>query len=406
MRIKKPIAILICFVFLICLTACSGQVSKRSLKIGFLTALAENDVTVSIHLSGLKNAMDETGIQEKQLVIKADTSPENAYETVQSLVSDGCDLIFADGVDLEDAMVQASTEQPDVDFCVFKGLQATNGLANYHTYSFREFESRYVSGILAGEKLNDLITNGEIQPKEAVLGYIATERNADNISAYTAFSLGVRAVCETARTRVHYLNKSGDEDAAKRAALALISYGCKMIAQQEISFGAVAAVCEENNVYYFGTLKDVKEQAPNFYVSASSINLDECYSFAIQEKLNGSLPNEWSKGTKEPAAFLLEPNESAFTSKDKLDKAMETVSSYAAEITEGTRRVFDTKTWSVKKKPITSTVGYDEYFGKEYISENGYFMENELSSIPKFEFHIDGITELNPNEITFESLGG
>ena len=47
---------------------------------------------------------------------------------------------------------------------------------------------------------------------------------------------------------------------------------------------------------------------------------------------------------------------------------------------------------------ITTTATDDlaeTYYGLEYISPDGYFMESELASAPAFAFHIDGITELN-----------
>jgi basic membrane protein A len=302
------------------------------------------------------------------------------------------------GNELEDYIVQTATENTDVHFCVAKGKQATTTeLDNMHSYSVAESESRYVSGVVAGMKLNDMITNGEISSSNIKIGYVGTTRNAENTSSYTAFYLGVKSVCPGVNLEVQYSGLEHSENLERIAANALIANGCILIAQHSYTNGA-AETCEKNNVYFVGNITAEKEKAPNFSLVSSSANWADCYTYAANCIINGkTLPIEWSNSYDVGECRITEINEDAFTSKDIFSECKSKVLETENALKEKKLNIFNTATWTVDGKIVETTASDDllEYYnGVEYIID-GNFKEYESSSLPKFMFRIDGIEELN-----------
>ncbi|MBR5762383.1 MAG: BMP family ABC transporter substrate-binding protein, partial [Lachnospiraceae bacterium] len=74
--------------------------------------------------------------------------------------------------------------------------------ANYHTFKGEAYQGRYVSGIVAGLKIKQMIAEGTITEDEAVVGFVAAFPTSELISGYTAFLLGVRSQVPQAVMRV------------------------------------------------------------------------------------------------------------------------------------------------------------------------------------------------------------
>ena len=184
-------------------------------------------------------------------------------------------------------MIQAAKEFPEVQFCHATGTKAhTEGLSNYHNAFASIYEGRYLAGIAAGMKLNEMIENGEFTAEEAKIGYVGAYTYAEVISGYTSFFLGARSVCPTATMEVTFTGSWYDETAEKEAANKLISNGCKLISQHADSMGAPTA-CETAgvpNVSYNGSTVDA---CPNTYLVSSSINWQPYFEFMINCYLNG-----------------------------------------------------------------------------------------------------------------------
>ena len=67
------------------------------------------------------------------------------------------------------------------------------------------YEGRYLAGVAAGMKLQEMIDNGEIKADEAVIGYVGAYTFAEVISGYTAFFLGAQSVCPSATMMVEFI---------------------------------------------------------------------------------------------------------------------------------------------------------------------------------------------------------
>ncbi len=91
------------------------------------------------------------------------------------------------------------------------------------------YEGRYLAGIAAGMKLNEMIDSGKITADQAVMGYVGAYTYAEVISGYTSFYLGAKSVCPSVTMQVQFTGSWYDETAEKEAATKLITAGCVLI---------------------------------------------------------------------------------------------------------------------------------------------------------------------------------
>ena len=194
----------------------------------------------------MTDACEAAGVD---LIIKTNIPEgEECYEAAMDLVDHGCDIIFADSFGHESYMIAAAQECPEVEFCHATGYQALIvSMDNFHNAFASIYEGRYLAGVAAGLKLNEMIANEDITPEEAMIGYVGALDYAEVISGYTSFFLGARSICPTATMKVIYTGSWYDETLEREAANALMDRGCVLISQHADSMGAPGA-CEERNV--------------------------------------------------------------------------------------------------------------------------------------------------------------
>ncbi len=107
-----------------------------------------------------------------------------------NLAEQGCDVIFANSFGQETYVFLAAEEYPEIEFSHATGTQAgSTGLKNTHSFFTAIYEARYVSGVVAGMKRNQMIADGEITAEQAKRGYIGAFPFAEEKSGYTAFYL-------------------------------------------------------------------------------------------------------------------------------------------------------------------------------------------------------------------------
>lgn len=393
-------------VIVLLLTGCGKTAEEKAaderndnLKIGVVLSGNEKDTYADMHLKGISAMKESCGLSDDKVVIKQGITEENCLSTLTALVDEGCNLVFAAGDNLEDYIVQAATEKENVQFCYADGNQSiTNGLSNYHNYSVATFGSRYLTGIIAGMKLNDMIESGEITDSETKIGYIGSVAGSQSRSDYTAFYLGAKSVCKSVTMEVQYSGKNNSENLERIAANALMANGSILIAQQGYLNGA-AETCEKNGKYFVGCDSPATDKAPNFALTSTKLDWAQTYVYGVNTYITeGKLPTSWSKGAADDSIGYCDINAKAFSSEEQAKKAETKANEALASLKSGDLKVFETTTWTVNEEKITTTAS-DElqslYGGKEYIDKKGFFMENELVSYPMFNFIIDGITELN-----------
>ena len=365
-------------------------VDTADLKVGFIFVGDEQEGYTYAHMLGRDGMIEALGLSEDQVISKYNIpEDESCYDAAVDLAEQGCQIIFANSFGHEDYMIQAASEYPEVQFCHATGYQAaSSGLENMHNYFTSVYESRYVSGVVAGLKLAELY--GE--DTDAKIGYVGAYSYAEVKSGFTAFYLGVRSVCPNVTMEVKYTGSWADQALEKETAEALIADGCVLISQHADTTGAAAA-CEANEVYDVGYNVSMLDAAPNYALTSASIKWAPYYTYAVESIINGeTIDTDWCQGYADGAVWITDLGSAV------AEGTEEAVEAAWASILDGSLHVFDTSTWTVDGETITTTATdelADTYYGVEYINEDGYFMESELASAPAFAFVIDGITELN-----------
>ena len=115
---------------------------------------------------------------------------------LEDLVRQECNIVFSTSYGYENNLKNFAKKHPDIQFCQATGDNANIEpvLPNYHTFMGTIYEGRYISGIVAGLKLQELVNKGVVSRKHVKIGYVAAFPYAEVISGYTAFFLGVRSV--------------------------------------------------------------------------------------------------------------------------------------------------------------------------------------------------------------------
>lgn len=365
----------------------------ETMKVGFIYLHDENSTYDKNFIDAAQAACKTAGVE----IVEKKNIPENTecLEAAEDLVDRGCSIVFADSFGHESYMAQAAEKYPEVQFCHATGTTAhTAGLDNFHNAFASIYEGRYLAGVAAGMKLNEMIAAGKFTAEEAKMGYVGAFTYAEVISGYTSFFLGARSVCPTVTMDVQFTGSWYDENAEKEAATALINNGCKLISQHADSLGAPTA-CENAkvpNVSYNGS---TEASCPNTFIVSSRIDWEPYFTYMINCVKNGEkIDTDWTGTLATGSVVLTDINENVAA--EGTQKKMDEVK---AQLEDGTLHVFDTTTFTVNGETLTSykaDVDTDEaYTPDTEVIADGYFHESEYRSAPYFDLRIDGITLLN-----------
>ena len=396
-----------------CLASCGGEtateevtsneeatgevVEANTLKVGFIFLHDQNSTYDLNFIQAVERAQANLGLTDDQVIVKTNVPEgQECYDAAVDLVDQGCTLIFADSFGHEDFMIEAAKKFPEVQFCHATGTKAhTEGLANYHNAFADIYEGRYLAGVAAGMKLNEMIADGKFTAEEAKIGYVGAFTYAEVMSGYTSFFLGARSVCPTATMDVQFTGSWYDEAAEKEAATTLINSGCKLISQHADSMGAPTA-CEAAgvpNVSYNGS---TVAACPNTFIVSSKIDWTPYMELIINAVKDGTeIPADWCGGIAEGSVVLSEVNTAAAA-----EGTVEALEAVKKELLDGTRKVYDITTFTKDGAALTeehlADVDTDAAFTPDTkVVSDGYFHESEYRSAPYFDVQIDGITLLN-----------
>ena len=364
------------------------------LTFGLICLHDENSTYDKNFIQAMYEAQEALGLSDDQVKIVTNI-PEGSecYDAAVELVEDyDCDIVFANSFGHETYMIQAAKEYPEVEFCHATGTMAhTEKLDNFHNAFASIYEGRYLAGIAAGLKLNEMIENGDITADGAKMGYVGAFPYAEVKSGYTSFYLGAKSVCPSVTMDVKFTNSWYDEALEKEAALALIDSDCVLISQHADSMGAPSA-CEQAgvpNVSYNGS---TVEACPNTFIVSSRINWAPYYQYIVACWANDvAIPADWCGGINEGSVVLTDVN-----SKAAAEGTVDAIEAAKKEIVDGTRSVFDTANFTVAGEKISSylaDVDTDAAFTKDTeVVKDGIFVESIYRSAPYFDIDIDGIT--------------
>ena len=398
---KKLLAVILTLAMLAVMAVTAGSesaVDYSGVKLGVILLHDENSTYDLNFLNGVKEAVANLGLGEDQYIIKTGIpESEDCKNAALDLADEGCNVIFADSFGHEDFMIEAAKELTDVEFCHATGTKAhTEGLANFHNAFASIYEGRYLAGVAAGLKLNEIKEAGKLKGDHPVMGYVGAFTYAEVISGYTSFYLGAKSVCPDVTMNVQFTGSWYDETEEKNAAQALIATA-DLISQHADSMGAPSA-CEDAGIPNISYNGSTVESCPNTFIVASRINWAPYFEYILTQKANGeAIDTDWTGTIATGSVMLTDVNEQAAA-----PGTVEKIAEVKAALEAGTVKVFDTATEgfiTVGGEAMTSylaDVDTDAAFEKDTeVVADGYFHESEFRSAPYFDAQIDGITLLN-----------
>ncbi|MBR5755524.1 MAG: BMP family ABC transporter substrate-binding protein [Erysipelotrichaceae bacterium] len=413
---KKLLAVLLALLMVLTLTGCGKKEDDveegyNGPKIGVILVGDENEGYTYAHMLGIREAAKKLNIPDEAIIWKYNVpEDQTTYDMATDLVENGATLVISNSYAHQSFMQQAAGENPEVTFVALTGDNgAPSGLSNLKNAFPHTYESRYVSGVVAGMKIKELAENGELvdanfnEEGNVKVGYVGAFPYAEVVSGYTAFYLGIRSIYPDVTMYVEYTNSWFDLTAEATIGDDLMSKGCVIIGQHADSTGAPSRLQGnmENNTYGFtaysvGYNVSMLDVAPDVALTSAGNVWEKYYTYAFDCWLKGEeIMTDWSEGY-ETGAVEITP-----LGKAVAPGTQEAVDAAVAAIKDGSLKVFDASTFTIGGETPTSMVA-DAFSDPAFTPEtealiDGYFHESEFRSAPYFSFRIDGIVELTSN---------
>ena len=371
----------------------------KTVKVGLICIGDENDQGYTYNFIRGQEAATEAlaakGINVEWSIkwnIGEDSSCEEANI---ELAEEGCQLIINNSFGFEEYMLKVAPDYPDIQFIACTNqASAVDDLDNTHNAFANIYEGRYLAGVVAGMKMQEMIDNGEITPEQAVIGYVGAYSFAEVISGFTAYYLGAKSVCPSVTMKVNFVGSWSDATAEGNAAQALCDEGCIMISQHSDNT-TPATAAQAAGAFHTGYNNDMISIAPEASLIGTRIDWSIYFEYAIEAVANGeNFDQDWCHGMDEGAVVMTPLNEdiAAAGTAEKLSELEE-------QIRSGELQVFDTSTFTVDGAEMTSCMAIDT--DGDFVADSeeavfdGAFHESYFQSAPYFTAKIDGIEWVN-----------
>ncbi|MCR5263601.1 MAG: BMP family ABC transporter substrate-binding protein [Clostridiales bacterium] len=399
---KKLICVLLAAVMLAALCACAGPGSGETVKVGLICIGDENDQGYTYNFVRATETasaqLKKKGINVEWIIKYNLIEGDPVAVANEELAEEGCAVIFNNSYGQEPAMLRVAPNYPNVQFvgCTNEGSWKDD-LDNTHNAFAHIYEGRYVAGVAAGMKLQQMIDEGTISADGAIIGYVGAYSFAEVVSGYTAYYLGAKSVCPSVTMKVQFVGSWSDATLEANAAQALIDQGCVMISQHSDNT-TPATTAEKAGVFHTGYNADMISAAPKASIISTRIDWTNYFVYAISAVAKGeNFDADYSHGMKDGDVVMTDLNTdiAAPGTQEKLDEVIKAIS-------DGSLNVFDTSKFTVGGQSITSALAIDT--DGDFVPDqgeavwDGVFHESEypgLMSAPYFNLAIDGITRLN-----------
>ena len=371
----------------------------KSIKVGLVLIGDENDQGYTYNFMRGKEAADEKlkaeGINVEWVIKWNLIEGDPVAVANEELVEDGCEIIFNNSYGHEPAMLTVAAEYPDVQFVGMTNQGSRyDDLANTHNAFANIYEGRYVAGVAAGLKMQQLIDDGEITEDQAVIGYVGAYSFAEVVSGFTAYYLGAKSVCPSVTMKVQFVGSWSDATEEANAASALCDAGCVMISQHSDNT-TPATMAQTKGAFHTGYNNDMTGVAPDASLIGTRIDWAPYFEYAIETVFNGgTIDQDWCKGIADGSVVMTTLNEK-ICAKGTAEKVAEVEKA----LKDGTLQVFDTSKFTVKGETVTHAFALDTDGDFTPDAEeavfDGAFHESYFQSAPYFTLQIDGIEWLN-----------
>ena len=257
--------------------------TNSDFKVGAIYINSKNDTAgyTYAHNNGITTAMEDLGLDvDTQLVVVDEVAEdyEAVSTAVDTLVGEGCNIIFAISFGYMQAVADKAEEYPNVIFSHATGYMSNE--TNFNNYFGRIYQARYLAGVAAGLKSLEEGNNN--------VGYVSAygTQYAETCSGINGFTLGVQSVNPDATVYVKELGAWADEQNEYAFAEELINtYNCCVIAQHCDSAQPQLAAANAG-VYGCGYNSDMTADAPDAHLTAPIWNWNVYYQKAIETAMN------------------------------------------------------------------------------------------------------------------------
>ncbi len=377
----------------------NGEGEAKSVKVGLICIGDENDQGYTYNFIRGKEAATEAlaanGINV-EWVVKWNIGEDSGCEDANiELAEEGCDLIINNSFGFEPFMLKVAPDYPEIEFIACTNQASWgDGLENTHNAFANIYEGRYLAGVVAGMKLQQMIDDGEITADQAIIGYVGAFSFAEVISGFTAYYLGARSVCPSVTMKVQFVGSWSDATEEANAASALADMGCVMISQHSDNT-TPATTAQSKGVFHTGYNNDMIGVAPEASLIGTRIDWAPYFEYAIGSVANGgSFDQDWCHGMDMGAVVMTPLNEDIAA-----PGTAEKLAEVADQIRSGKLQVFDTSTFTIGGEALSSAFALDTDGDFTPDSEeavfDGAFHESHFQSAPYFALRIDGIEWIN-----------
>lgn len=362
---------------------------KEAVRVGFLYVGDAGTPYTNNFIKAQNDIKKEYG-DRVEIIVKENIAEGNEEGALNELVNEKCKIIFSSSYGYGNTVKQFAEKYPEIEFCQATCSNANEEpfLENYHTFMGYIYEGRFVTGVVAGMKLKEMIEKDQITPQEAKVGYVAAFPYAEVISGYTAFFLGVRSVVDTATMEVQYTNTWSNYRIEKNVAGQMIEDGCVIISQHSDTTGPAVA-CEQEKgsreVYHVGYNQSMIDVAPTTSLISCRINWSPYCLAAVEAVMNdkkiedmfkgGVNKNDVGAGFTDDWVELLEMNKSIIAAGTE-----QRVESCIKALGKDSLHVF-----------VGNYTGTDPFDPEDTYDLNVEYKENETSSAPTFHYVLDDV---------------
>ena len=316
-------------------------ISKDELKIGvlYIGSASETSGYTYAHEIGIQGMANNIGLSDNQIVRKesvSDSDEKAIKAALQDCVDKKCNVIFTTSWGYMNQTEEFAEKYPDIYFANATGY-LSNG-KNFTNYFGRIYQTRYLSGIVAG-----------LKTKTNKIGYVSAmgTDNSECTGGVDAFAIGVESVNKAAKVKVAVTNSWYAPDDEKKASDALIAAGCDVLAQH-CDTTAPQEASQDNGTWSIGYNSDMSKETPKATLTSVILNWSAYYTSYISSIINASYDGKnYYGGMKENLVSLTEL--SSLCESDTADKIKEA----KENIISGKFGVFD----GVLKTNTGKTVG-------------------------------------------------
>lgn len=366
----------------------SNVKEEKHIKVGFIYVSDINN-PYTYNFIRAQKAIEETYGDQVETIAEYNVPEGNEGAAIERLLAAKCDIIFGTSYGYCQSLKETAKEHPEIVFCAATADNAEDPIVeNYHSYMGRIYEGRYISGIVAGMKIKELIDAGMIDPENVVIGYVGAFPYAEVISGYTAFYLGVKDIVPNVTMKVKYTYSWSDYATEKKLAKELIEEGCVVISQHSDTYGPAVA-CEEavgeHIVYHVGYNQSMFEVAPTTSLVSCRINWNPYMVAAVGAVLEDQ-DIEASLDATRFAQDACAGFDSGWVEMLELNEVI--VSQETKDLVEQYIQEFKTNPHSIFVGDYKGTNPFDE---SDVIDLSNGYEENASCSAPSFSYVLDDI---------------